>query len=38
MTVKNKIKMRQINSNQIENKIKELFLKANYHICKDLIN
>ena len=38
MKVKSKIKMRQVNSNQIKNKIKELFLEANYHICKDLMN
>jgi len=33
-----KIKMREIKANQIKDKIKELFLKANYYISKDLMN
>lgn len=35
---KAKIKMRDIKANQIKDKIKELFLKANYYIGKDLMN
>ena len=35
---KKKIKMREIKANQIKDKIKELFLKANYYISKDLMN
>ena len=33
-----KIKMRKIIASQIKDKIKELFLKANYYISKDLMN
>jgi len=33
-----KIKMRKIKASQIKDKIKELFLKANYYISKDLMN
>jgi len=35
---KTKIKMREIKANQIKDKIKELFLKANYYISKNLMN
>jgi fumarate hydratase subunit alpha len=30
--------MREINATQVKDKVKELFLKANYHIDKDLMN
>ncbi len=30
--------MREIKANQVKDKVKELFLKANYHIDKDLMN
>ena len=30
--------MRQIKANQIKNKVKELFLKANYHLDQDLMH
>jgi len=30
--------MREIKANQIKDKIKELFLRANYHINPDLMN
>ena len=33
-----KIKMRKIKASQIKDKIKELFLKANYYISKNLMN
>lgn len=33
-----KIKMRKIKASQIKDKMKELFLKANYYISKDLMN
>jgi len=35
---KTKIKMREIKANQIKDKVKELFLKANYHVNQDLMN
>jgi len=31
------IKMREIQASQIKDKIKELFLKANYHISPELM-
>ena len=37
MGAKRKIKMREIKTSQIKNKVKELFLKANYHIDPDLL-
>ena len=37
MRVKRKIKMREIKASQIIDKVKELFLKANYHIDPDLL-
>ena len=38
MRLKRKIKMREIESRQIKGKIKELFLRANYHMNLDLMN
>ena len=40
MRIKRKINiiMREIKTRQIKDKIKELFLKANYYISKDLMN
>jgi fumarate hydratase subunit alpha len=35
---KRKKKMRKIKANQIKDKVKELFLKANYHLDKDLMH
>ena len=37
MRAKRKIKMRKIKVSQIKDKVKKLFLKANYHIDQDLI-
>jgi len=34
---KRKKKMRKIKANQIKDKVKELFLRANYHLDKDLM-